>query len=249
MLYQQVRQDFCPAPGAPQALPRLSLPTGKGFPPGMSHTPRTRRPPRRLTAQLPPGERPAIPAGLRPHSLEEVALPGLRERHLPARRQRPLVRDIAGALPEVPVLRRRARAGQRGGRGVRADVHGRQARRGPARIRARLPRVRARVGFPEEGLGQDLLPPGAGPGVHHRVEERLQLRVQVLRDVDYLLPRRRGRGRGVHCPPVWPDGGRSRPGAGGDRGRPRCRAAAEDVPSGASGPAGSGAGEAGGRCL
>lgn len=58
--------------------------------------------------------------------------------------------------------------------------------------------MRARVGLLEEGLGQDLLPPGAGLGVHDRVEERFELRVQVLGDMDHLLPRRRRDGSRVH---------------------------------------------------
>lgn len=140
--------------------------------------------------------------------IEEVTLSRVRERHLPAGRQRQFVRHVVGALPEVPVLRRGGRAHERGRRGVRADVlRGDGPRRGAARVRAGLPRVRARVGLLEEGLGQDFLPPGARPGVHDRVEECLELRVQVLRDVDHLLPRRWGRGRGVHFPPFSLDGG------------------------------------------
>lgn len=70
-----------------------------------------------------------------------------------------------------------------------------------ARVSAGLAGVRARIGLLEEGLGQDLLPPGAGLGVHDRVEERLELRVQVLGDMDHLLPRRRRDGSRVHLLP------------------------------------------------
>jgi hypothetical protein len=64
--------------------------------------------------------------------------------------------------------------------------------------------VRAGVRLLEEGLGQDLLPPRAGLGVHDRVEEGHEVRVQVLRDVDHLLPRWRewrGHGGWVHLLP------------------------------------------------
>lgn len=84
---------------------------------------------------------------------------------------------------------------------MRADVlgtSGAQPGRVAARVSAGLAGVRARVGLLEEGLGQDLLPPGAGLGVHDRVEERFELRVQVLGDMDHLLPRRRRDGSRVH---------------------------------------------------
>lgn len=45
----------------------------------------------------------------------------------------------------------------------------------------------------EEGLRQDLFPPRAGLGVHDRVEEGFEVRVEVPRDVDDLLPWRRER--------------------------------------------------------
>lgn len=72
-------------------------------------------------------------------------------------------------------------------------IRGAQPGRVATRVSAGLAGVRARIGLLEEGLGQDLLPPGAGLGVHDRVEERLELRVQVLGDMDHLLPRRRRR--------------------------------------------------------
>lgn len=53
--------------------------------------------------------------------------------------------------------------------------------------------MRARIGLLEEGLRQDLFPPRAGLGVHDRVEEGFEVRVEVLRDVDDLLPWRRER--------------------------------------------------------
>lgn len=172
----------------------------------------------------------------------------MRERHLPAGRQRQLVGHVVGALAEVRVLLRRARGGgggcggaqQRGGRGVRADVlrpgggGGAQAGRVAARVGAGLAGVRARVGLLEEGLGKDLLPPRAGLGVQHRVEERLELRVQVLRDVDHLLARRRRRARPVHLRPR-----RARAGGGGGGARRDSR----NLPR-SSGGAGRGGGSA-----
>lgn len=61
--------------------------------------------------------------------------------------------------------------------------------------------MRSRIGLLEEGLWQDLFPPRAGLGVHDRVEEGFEVRVEVLRDVDDLLPwrrERRGHGRRIH---------------------------------------------------
>lgn len=109
--------------------------------------------------------------------LEEVPLASGREGHLPARRQRQLVGHVIGLLAEVRVLlrgaARRARAGaqlQGRRRRVRADVLSAAGQPGPrvaaGRVGARLARVRARVRLLEERLGQDLLPPRAGFGVH-----------------------------------------------------------------------------------
>lgn len=136
--------------------------------------------------------------------LEEVPLASGREGHLPARGQRQLVGYVVGLLAEVRVLlrggARGARAGaqlQGRGRRVRADVLGAARQPGPrvaaGRVGARLARVRAGVGLLEERLGQDLLPPRAGLRVHDRVEESFEVRVEVLRDVDDLLPGRRER--------------------------------------------------------
>lgn len=79
-----------------------------------------------------------------------------------------------------------------------------QAGRVAAGVGAALPGVGAGVRLFEEGLGQDLLPPGAGLRVHDRVEERLQIRVQVLGDMDDLLSRRGRHGGGVHHPTLAP---------------------------------------------
>lgn len=136
--------------------------------------------------------------------IEEVRLPSGGEGHLPAWGQRQLVCHVVGLLAEVRVLLRGAgRSARTGaqlqgcGRGMRADVlrAAGQPRPGVAarRVGTGLPRVRARVGLLEEGLRQDLLPPRAGLGVHDRVEEGLEVCVEVLRDVDHLLPGRRER--------------------------------------------------------
>lgn len=53
--------------------------------------------------------------------------------------------------------------------------------------------MRAGIGLLKEGLREDLFPPGAGLGIHDRVEEGFEVRVEVLRDVDDLLPWRRER--------------------------------------------------------
>lgn len=145
-----------------------------------------------------------LPRGDFFYVIEEVPLASGREGHLPARGQRQLVGHVVGLLAEVRVLLRgagrRARAGaqlQGRGRRVRADVLGAAGQPGsrvaPGRVGARLARVRAGVRLLEEGLGQDLLAPRAGLGVHDRVEEGFEVRVEVLRDVDHLLPGRRER--------------------------------------------------------
>lgn len=153
-----------------------------------------------------PGHGHSAPPGVRADLLEEVPLASGREGHLPAWGQRQLVGHVVGLLAEVRVLLRgagrRARAGaqlQGRGRRVRADVLGAAGQPGsrvaPGRVGARLARVRAGVRLLEEGLGQDLLAPRAGLGVHDRVEEGFEVRVEVLRDVDHLLPGRRERRR------------------------------------------------------
>lgn len=151
-----------------------------------------------LTHRLPG----VLPCGDFFYVIEEVSLPGGREGHLPPGGQRQLVGHVVGLLAEVRVLLRGAPGGARTGaqlqgcgRRVRADVlrAACQPRPGVAarRVGAGLARVRARVGLLEEGLRQDLFPPGAGLGVHDRVEEGFEVRVEVLRDVDDLLPWRR----------------------------------------------------------
>lgn len=85
---------------------------------------------------------------------------------------------------------------------VDADGGVGQPGRVAARVGAGLPGVRARVWLLEKGLGQDLFPPRAGLGVHHRVEESLQVRVQILGDMDHLLARRGRDGGRVHFP-TW----------------------------------------------
>lgn len=118
-----------------------------------------------------------LPRGDFFYVIEEVPLASGREGHLPARRQRQLVGHVIGLLAEVRVLlrgaARRARAGaqlQGRRRRVRADVLSAAGQPGPrvaaGRVGARLARVRARVRLLEERLGQDLLPPRAGFGVH-----------------------------------------------------------------------------------
>lgn len=61
--------------------------------------------------------------------------------------------------------------------------------------------MRARIRLLKEGLRENLFPPRAGLGVHDRVEEGFEVRVEVLRDVDDLLPwwrERMGHRRRIH---------------------------------------------------
>lgn len=129
-----------------------------------------------------------LPCGDFFYVIEEVPLASGGEGHLPARRQRQLVGHVVGLLAEMRVLLRRAARGagaaaqlQGRGRRVRADVLGAAGQPRPrvaaGRVGARLPRVRAGVGLLEKRLGQDLLPPRAGLGVHDRVKEGFEVRV------------------------------------------------------------------------
>lgn len=90
---------------------------------------------------------------------------------------------------------------------MRADVVARdsgvaQPWRVAAGVGAGLPRVRSRVWLLKKGLGQDFFPPRAGLRVHHRVEESLEIRVEILGDMDDLLSRRGRDGSRVHFP-TW----------------------------------------------
>lgn len=129
-----------------------------------------------------------LPCGDFFYVIEEVSLASGREGHLPAGGQGQLVGHVIGLLAEVRVLLRRVASStrasaqlQRSGRRMRADVLGATGQPGPGvatgRVGTRLARVRAGVRLLEERLRQDLLPPRAGLGVHHGVEEGFQVRV------------------------------------------------------------------------
>lgn len=124
---------------------------------------------------------------------------------------------------------------QRGGRRVRADVvhadgSAAQAGRVAARVGAGLPGVRSRIWLLEEGFGQDFFPPRAGLGVHDRVEERLEVRIQVLGYVDHLLPWRGRDSSGIHFPNLRRRSclARRSPCKGGDRSRSESKRAGQD---------------------
>jgi hypothetical protein len=170
--------------------------------PSLSHAHSRVRPGRRACVP--------VPAGLSADLLEEVSLPGGCEGHLPAGAARRSRGRTAGggahAAARDSPLRPRPAAGTRATSASRLAGHRWAAATGVAArgVGAGLARVRAGVRLLEEGLGQDLLPPRAGLGVHDRVEEGHEVRVQVLRDVDHLLPRWRewrGHGGWVHLLP------------------------------------------------
>lgn len=94
-------------------------------------------------------------------------------------------------------------------RRVRADVVDPDSSAKPGRVAAGvgagLAGMGSRIGLLKKRFGQDLFSPRTGLGVHDRVEESLQISVQILSDMDHLLSRRGRDGSRIHFAYLEPE--------------------------------------------